>query len=257
MFTDMMKAVKASVELIMNAWDYVHPGTAVGTTQTHISETAAKVQSERPNDDAAFAKRIAEYKAHAAEAEENKQKSVTGGIQGMMGLKDEFSPEVVDAYVASLRRVHDSFGQASEGVQADVLSMSIDSVSASLKYSMDHHQDALSDDIIKMIVGNKNMAQALHDGTNTIEHGANALMKMIADKAPEIAKQLQLLGGSTIAKGGNVKPPDHPTYISGGIHIKQDFKDQDPDRIALVFRKELSKAAQSRTMSRNGGPFGL
>lgn len=55
--------------------------------------------------------------------------------------------------------------------------------------------------------------------------------------------------GKLLAKGGEapgaIKAP--PIYnFTGEIHINQDFKDTDPDRIATVFKQSLGRAAQSR-----------
>jgi hypothetical protein len=78
---------------------------------------------------------------------------------------------------------------------------------------------------------------------------------MIADKAPEYAAELKRAATkAAFPHGVTAGPPVQNFY--GGVHIKQDFRDNDPDRIALMFRKDLSKQAASRTVSRQGTPFG-
>jgi hypothetical protein len=38
-------------------------------------------------------------------------------------------------------------------------------------------------------------------------------------------------------------------YISGGVHIQQDFKDTDPDRVAVIFEQHLAKNARAKAMA--------
>lgn len=45
--------------------------------------------------------------------------------------------------------------------------------------------------------------------------------------------------------------------FNGNITVKQDFRDQDPDRVAVVFKRELGKMGSSRLQSRLASPFGF
>lgn len=45
--------------------------------------------------------------------------------------------------------------------------------------------------------------------------------------------------------------------FNGPINVKQDFRDQDPDRIAIVFKREMGKMGQNRLQSRLAAPFGF
>lgn len=48
-------------------------------------------------------------------------------------------------------------------------------------------------------------------------------------------------------------------HMNGGqtFHIKQDFRDQDPDRVALVFQRDIASAAVNRAQSRLATAFGV
>ena len=81
-------------------------------------------------------------------------------------------------------------------------------------------------------------------------------IKMLAEKAPQLAAQLRD-AGNVVAKQGGIKPQGPVQNFYGGVHVKQDFKDQDPDRILLTFKKGLAGAANSRTSSKLGTPFGF
>jgi len=56
---------------------------------------------------------------------------------------------------------------------------------------------------------------------------------------------------------GDTKPPPTMVHMGGGntFNIKQDFRDQDPDRIAIIFQRDLIRAAFSPRQSRS--PSGL
>jgi hypothetical protein len=53
------------------------------------------------------------------------------------------------------------------------------------------------------------------------------------------------------------KPDKLNATFTGPITIKQDFRDQDPDRVAIVFKRDLERAASSRVGSVLGGRTGM
>jgi polyhydroxyalkanoate synthesis regulator phasin len=57
-------------------------------------------------------------------------------------------------------------------------------------------------------------------------------------------------------KGAKPKAPS--ISMSGGqvFKIQQDFRDQDPDRIAILFRRDIAGAATRRVQARTASPFG-
>lgn len=45
--------------------------------------------------------------------------------------------------------------------------------------------------------------------------------------------------------------------FNGPINVKQDFRDQDPDRVAIVFKEEMGRVGSNRLQSRMASPFGF
>ncbi len=45
--------------------------------------------------------------------------------------------------------------------------------------------------------------------------------------------------------------------FNGPINVKQDFRDQDPDRVAIVFKEEMGRVGNNRLQSRMASPFGF
>lgn len=132
-----------------------------------------------------------------------------------------------------------------------------------------------------------NQEEFLKVYNNAVNHGDQALANYVANFAArnvlvgsELLKSgdliaggfaafAQRLGDATRALIDSISPEDLPTEkevaargatvnMNGGqtFHIKQDFREADPDRIALYMRKDLVRAATSRTRSRTRTPFG-
>jgi hypothetical protein len=59
--------------------------------------------------------------------------------------------------------------------------------------------------------------------------------------------------------GEGATPPQMSLSGGGPVHIeiKQDFRDQDPDRIALIFRRDLQRAAHTSLQAKTALPLGL
>jgi hypothetical protein len=154
------------------------------------------------------------------------------------------------------REQHQQYQEVAGAEKADILNDNWQKVNEALQYNIDQHRDGLTDYQITMLTQSKAGREAIESGAVHIAGGMDAMIKMLEDKAPELARKLREAGNVVKTQGG-VKPAAGITFNGANFHIKQDFRDQDPDRIALVFKKELSSAAVSRTMARTATPFGL
>jgi ABC-type transporter Mla subunit MlaD len=110
---------------------------------------------------------------------------------------------------------------------------------------------------------------ATHQEVLDAMHKANVDLTDVGD---DLAKSFESIGQHMLGVevGGIVdaqkkalekgKTPNGLTYnFNGGqtFNIKQDFRDADPDRVALIFRRDILKAAAARTQSRFAPAFGL
>jgi polyhydroxyalkanoate synthesis regulator phasin len=233
-FEDILKYTKAAVEVAMKGNDILHLNP-IGTTQAGVASEALEHAARTPESDEAFKNRKDEYSASAT----------------AMGA----DPEKIDAYVNSMNTLHDAFSAAAQDDKSAVMADSWGKVNESIQYNIQNHREGLNEYILATIQGSAAAKKALHDGAADIGNGADALMKLIAEKAPALAKEIANIGKTAISASGGVHAKQPVQIFNGGIHIKQDFKDNDPDRIAIIFRKELSNAAASRTVSRNS-PYG-
>ncbi len=222
--------------MIMDANDAIHlrmPGsTRAGMKADQLTEVAKNPMAK--NDE--FEKQLKEYGETAMKA----------------GVDFKKANEVMN----NAREQHQQYVEVAGAEKADILNDNWQKVNEALQYNIDQHRDGLTDYQITMLTQSEAGRKAIETGAVHIEGGMDAMIKMLEDKAPELAKKLRE-AGNVVKKQGGVTPPAGINIGVANFHIKQDFRDQDPDRIALVFKKELSHAATSRTMSRVATPFGL
>jgi hypothetical protein len=164
--------------------------------------------------------------------------------------------EQVDHDIAEARKIRAGFKEAGQQDVEDVAGGRWDAINESIRVNSQKHQEGLNDYLATLLVNSPKAKEALLNGSFRISEGMDDFIKIIADKSPEIAAKLRMAGGKIAGKGG-IKAPAAINFPNATFHIKQDFKDQDPDRILLTFRKDLSSAASSRLTSRMGLPGGM
>ncbi len=103
---------------------------------------------------------------------------------------------------------------------------------------------------------NEALATALGKlGPEVMKEGMGKLIDTVTalgDKDSAEALKKGLKPNLGIAAKGNIVQ-----NFNGSIHIKQDFRDQDPDRVAVVFKQQLGKYASNRVASGFAQPFGF
>lgn len=110
------------------------------------------------------------------------------------------------------------------------------------------HDGATQANIARFLKDNESMAEALRiKGPDIFKTGSEGFIKALeAADAGEQAKKLSegwkkgARGETSLGKG-----PVMNQYI-GTVNVKQDFKDIDPERVAIVFRNDLAKHGMQR-----------
>lgn len=111
--------------------------------------------------------------------------------------------------------------------------------------------------IAKTLMGSKALADSFIKAADWTTEGYTALLEAVTKGGGEMsdfAKQLRGLAG----EAGRMEKPKFNLNMNGGqtFKITQEFRDADPDRIALVFRRDLVAAAERRIGSNYSSPFG-
>jgi len=124
----------------------------------------------------------------------------------------------------------------------------------SYKRAKDLGDSAAQDNIAAFLKNNAKMAEAV----------GKLGPDIIGDARASFVEALEKAGGADAAKAfkdaSKIKIDTAGAKINqtftGGIHVKQDFKDQDPDRVLVLFKQKLTSAGTSRIMARTSSPFG-
>jgi hypothetical protein len=178
-----------------------------------------------------------------------------------LAIEAGFAEGQVDTYVASLREAYSQNAAAADAAATTVKSQSWEAFSTYLNsavgVAVNSGNDAQEKYALGLIAQSEQAQHALIEGGIKITGGMEEFMKMIEDKSPELARKLKDLRDPIKAEGG-IKPHGaYNDFRNSTFNLKQDFKDQDPNRIALIMRRDILKAAQSRGQSKVASPFGL
>lgn len=112
---------------------------------------------------------------------------------------------------------------------------------------------------VTILRGSTSLQQALLKSGALSAEELEKLADLLGDKVGDLGKKLREQAGfAGEAKATTEKGAVPLNVFNGGqtFQIKQDFRDQDPDRIAAIFSRDLSLAAENRTMARTSLPFG-
>jgi hypothetical protein len=134
----------------------------------------------------------------------------------------------------------------------------VDQFSKGIEAAMGQQDSVMVQAIASMIAKNGDLAQSFAFGTNMTATAMDSLANMIRGKSTELdtlAKQLEAAAqGKRDAKGASTVPKIN--IGSASFVIKQDFRDQDPDRIAFAFEKDVIRSVENRLSAITTSPFG-
>lgn len=158
------------------------------------------------------------------------------------------------AYAALQKQLEDA-AKMGEAVQQVVASHDEAKFAEMYKRAADKHDEGTQFYMAKLLAGDEALQDALLKGG----FGLDGSFAEIANRMKEA------FGGSkesaekfTLKVKGAGEKATHVTNFNGGqtFNVKQDFRDQDPDRVAVIFREDILKASYSRTQSNRASAFG-
>lgn len=123
-------------------------------------------------------------------------------------------------------------------------------------YAAQHHNQAMMELAAKTIAGSEDLRKSMLFASGNIEGGMGEFAKTLnAVGAGAFAKELK--DGAIKRQGGITPPVNHMDFRGSHFHVKQDFRDQDPDRVALVFRRDIMRAAQGQGAAKTSSGIGM
>jgi hypothetical protein len=235
-----LETIKATVEVAMQANDLLH-GRSMHATEAGIRKQSAESEATNAVEGGKSMKDI------DLEIQKYRQLALETGV----------SKESADAYAASLHDQAEASMQASAQAKDSLASGNFDAFNTYVDGAIKAQSDGAEEYAFKLLEGSEEGRRALLAGADHIGGGLDALMKVIGDKAPELARQLKEMQSGRVGKEGIIPPAHNINFNGSHFQIHQDFKDQDPDRLMVLFRQDLAKAARNRIESRSSTPFGL
>lgn len=147
--------------------------------------------------------------------------------------------------------------QATGGVEGIDLGPMVEKFTTGFESARAAGNTAVAQYIADLLAKSSALHGAFLNSANLTGEGFSALAEMIGNKSAEFAEKLKALGlKETQATGGNA--PKAVINMNGGqtFHVKQDFRDQDPDRVAVLFQRGITRSIESRLQARTTNPFG-
>lgn len=175
-----------------------------------------------------------------------------------MGMSQRAAGEYVDAvweHHQILRRsameVDELAQRADQGDEGEAVKRWIDIFNGAVL----QQNQAIQRYAANVIAGSEILQNAFLASGSNVEGGFDHLAELVSGRSEEFAKILKgMTGDSTKAK----MPEKMSVNFNGNtFQIKQDFKDSDPDRVLLSFKRDIARQAVARSASRFGTPFGL
>ena len=180
-------------------------------------------------------------------AQEKKFKEIAAGLGDDVSAAAAAFEDARHRTEITAKQIDDTSGKYEGEANADQFAMIYDQAGKM-------HDEATQQYAANVLAGSKELAEKLIAAAPELEGGYDHLADLVSDKNEELAKELRELGRT---HGGQVVQDIAPKFFNAQFTIHQDFKDADPDRVAVVFRRDIVHAAANRVSARTGTPFGL
>lgn len=253
---------KATAEVMMDARDLAS-GADVGSTQSGIAEKAMMGAAAKFGEgaDEQFDKMAETYRQKALSALPDVGHYVTNAEGDASAWvsdgKDPAAIARIEKEIAEQREFRQNEGGDVERFKGKTESQDTEGIAAQIDKAREIGDNSFLRFALGMIASSDSMTKALMDGDIAIKGGFEAFEETIDKDSPELAKKLKKIAADAIKGEGGIKGQGPTMNFFGGVHIKQDFRDQDPDRVIEVMRRDIYTAASSRKQARVVTPFGL
>lgn len=182
----------------------------------------------------------AEYKRHRAIADAAKgmteARDAVKGFEGadLSKLTEQQADQFSEAQIAAGKAFTESFNMAVKQNNVAALNAAV-----------------------QIVAGSKVLQSSLLNTGESVGLSLEKLAEVIGDKAGDFGEKLKERAAAD-GKASAAKPPPTVMQFNGGqtFQIKQDFRDQDPDRVALTLFRDIRQAAENRLQAKTALPFG-
>lgn len=156
------------------------------------------------------------------------------------------------APVEEAQKMFENFAKArSEGMIPDEQSIAtadalIGQVGASFTKAMTAQNTGAAQYIANLLAKSESLQTAFLASADLTAEGFEALASMVESQSSEFAELLR--GRAAEGKKGAATPAAPKIVMTGGqtFNVKQDFRDQDPDRVAIMFEKGIGQTIERK-----------
>lgn len=166
----------------------------------------------------------------------------------------EMTNDEIDQLVIKMRDAHKAAGDFQGTLTQAVGEGSASKFAAVYNAAVKTHNQAQIDYALQVLSGSSRLQKEILSAGSEIEGGLTGLANMMRKIAPEFSKDLNAAAKTQI---GTKALQPQVNFNGNTFNIRQDFRDQDPDRIALVFQSDILRSAQARAQAKGAMPFGL
>ena len=186
------------------------------------------------------ARRFTDAALHAVDA----QQELVGGVQA------------AEDYFKNLKATQDAISQVDAGPVNDVVDV-MQGLGAAFTQASTMANMGMQTHIATILSGSRDMQLAFLESAKLTAEGYSALADLLPESAAEFKSELERKARGEL--GGDVgKGKGTNMNFNGGqtFKIQQDFRDQDPDRIAVLFNRGILRSAEQRVQAATASPFG-
>jgi hypothetical protein len=133
----------------------------------------------------------------------------------------------------------------------------IDSVATGFDAARTKQNAAAMQYIADVLLKSEGLRNAFITSANLTGDAFDVLADLVKGKNEDFAAALRARAGE--GRAGAAVQAAPKVVMNGGqtFNIKQDFRDQDPDRVAIVFERDVARMSERRLQAGTSSPFGV
>ena len=254
-------AAVAAWVLAIDQWKKLMAITDGGKSDARMSQDARKQRFEQmaaaPEVGASSADSIKRFEAlRKSYVEQAKALGDDSRAAGELADKAWEAHRAVRSKVEVFDRMKDAFKRleatGGSGQGAD-FGKAVDLIDKGFGDASTAHNAGMQKYIADVLGGSTTLQKAFLSSSAMSADGFLALADLLKDSSKDFAEKLRALAAK---EGGGEKAKAPVAVFTGPITIKQDYRQVDPDRVAVAFRRDMGKQAEVRLQSGWTSPFG-
>jgi len=147
-----------------------------------------------------------------------------------------------------------------QGMGAQAIAENINQMTALMQTAIDTQNQGALTYMAKTLANSKGLRDTFINSAMMTEQGFSSLADVVENMGPQFADFAKDLRDRAAGEAAvnKLDVPKQVVNFNGGqtFKINQDFRNQDPDRIAVVFQRDITAAATKRIQANTSSPFG-